>query len=66
MGLGATSSDPHFDYDGAVFCEAGQWAFCEILMVGLDAAGEIAVLSKLKLEEIVTTISIIGFNVETV
>merc|ERR1712087_1015514 len=37
-----------------------------ILMVGLDAAGKTAILYKLKLGEIVTTIPTIGFNVETV
>uniref|UniRef100_A0A8C3FT53 ADP-ribosylation factor n=1 Tax=Chrysemys picta bellii TaxID=8478 RepID=A0A8C3FT53_CHRPI len=37
-----------------------------ILMVGLDAAGKTTILYKLKLSEIVTTIPIIGFNVETV
>merc|ERR1739841_137986 len=37
-----------------------------ILMVGLDNAGKTAVLYKLKLGEVVTTIPTIGFNVETV
>jgi len=37
-----------------------------ILMVGLDAAGKTTILYKLKLGEIVTTISTICFNVETV
>merc|ERR1719261_162365 len=37
-----------------------------ILMVGLDAAGKTTILYKLKLGEVVTTISTIGFNVETV
>ncbi|XP_007461735.1 PREDICTED: ADP-ribosylation factor 4-like [Lipotes vexillifer] len=36
-----------------------------ILMAGLDAAGKTTILYKLKLGEIVTTIPIIGFNVET-
>ena len=35
-------------------------------MVGLDAAGKTTILYKLKLGEIVTTIPMIGFNVETV
>jgi small GTP-binding protein len=35
-------------------------------MLGLDAAGKTAVLYKLKLGEHVTTISTIGFNVETI
>ncbi|KAL0477210.1 ADP-ribosylation factor [Acrasis kona] len=37
-----------------------------ILMVGLDAAGKTTILYKLKLDENVTTIPTIGFNVETV
>lgn len=37
-----------------------------IVMVGLDAAGKTTILYKLKLNEIVTTIPTIGFNVETV
>ena len=37
-----------------------------ILMVGLDAAGKTTILYKLKLGEIVTTVPMIGFNVETV
>jgi ADP-ribosylation factor protein 1 len=37
-----------------------------ILIVGLDAAGKTAILYKLKLGEVVTTIPTIGFNVETV
>ncbi len=35
-------------------------------MLGLDAAGKTTVLYKLKLNEIVTTIPTIGFNVEEV
>ena len=35
-----------------------------ILMVGLDAAGKTTILYKLKLGEVVTTISTIGFNLE--
>ena len=38
----------------------------KILMLGLDAAGKTTVLYKLKLNEMVTTIPTIGFNVETV
>ena len=38
----------------------------KILMVGLDAAGKTTVLYKLKLNETVSTIPTIGFNVETV
>lgn len=37
-----------------------------ILLVGLDAAGKTTILYKLKLDENVTTIPTIGFNVETV
>lgn len=37
-----------------------------ILMVGLDAAGKTTILYKLKLNETVTTIPTIGFNVEEV
>eukprot|EP01064_Diplonema_japonicum_P029182 TRINITY_DN4652_c1_g1_i1.p1 TRINITY_DN4652_c1_g1~~TRINITY_DN4652_c1_g1_i1.p1 ORF type:complete len:201 (+),score=36.29 TRINITY_DN4652_c1_g1_i1:47-604(+) len=37
-----------------------------ILMVGLDAAGKTTILYKLKLDEHVTTVPTIGFNVETV
>ncbi|XP_065190757.1 uncharacterized protein LOC135821684 [Sycon ciliatum] len=36
-----------------------------VLFVGLDAAGKTTVLYKLKLDEVVTTIPTIGFNVET-
>ena len=37
-----------------------------ILMVGLDAAGKTTILYQLKINEPVTTIPTIGFNVETV
>jgi len=37
-----------------------------IVMIGLDAAGKSTILYKLKLNETVTTIPTIGFNVETV
>merc|ERR1712194_323373 len=37
-----------------------------ILMVGLDAAGKTTILYKLKLEEVLTTIPTVGFNVEEV
>ena len=37
-----------------------------ILMLGLDAAGKTTILYKIKLNEQVTTIPTIGFNVETV
>jgi len=38
----------------------------KIVMVGLDAAGKTTILYKLKLDQVVTTIHTIGFNVETV
>ena len=38
----------------------------KILMLGLDAAGKTTVLYKLKLNETVSTVPTIGFNVETV
>ncbi|KAH3858968.1 ADP-ribosylation factor 3-like [Dreissena polymorpha] len=46
----------------------GEWGNTEakIIMLGLDAAGKTTVLYKLKLNETVTTIPTIGFNVETV
>ena len=37
-----------------------------ILMLGLDAAGKTTILYKLKLDQSVTTIPTVGFNVETV
>lgn len=37
-----------------------------ILMLGLDAAGKTTILYKFKLNEVVSTIPTIGFNVETV
>ncbi|XP_070571399.1 ADP-ribosylation factor 1-like [Ptychodera flava] len=37
-----------------------------MLMLGLDAAGKTTILYKIKLNETVTTIPTIGFNVETV
>lgn len=37
-----------------------------IVMVGLDAAGKTTVLYKLKLNDVVTTIPTIGFNVERI
>ena len=38
----------------------------KIAMLGLDAAGKTTIMYKLKLNEVVTTIPTIGFNVETV
>jgi len=37
-----------------------------ILMLGLDAAGKTTILYKLKLNQSVTTIPTVGFNVETI
>ena len=37
-----------------------------ILMIGLDAAGKTTILYKLKLNEVISTVPTIGFNVETV
>ncbi|RCH88971.1 ADP-ribosylation factor, Arf Arf6, partial [Rhizopus azygosporus] len=37
-----------------------------ILMLGLDAAGKTTILYKLKLNQSVTTIPTVGFNVESV
>lgn len=37
-----------------------------ILLLGLDAAGKTTTLYKMKLDEVVTTIPTIGFNVETI
>jgi len=37
-----------------------------IVMIGLDGAGKTTILYKLKLNEVVTTIPTIGFNVESV
>ena len=37
-----------------------------ILMVGLDNAGKTTILYRLKLEEVVSTVPTLGFNVETV
>ena len=37
-----------------------------VLMLGLDGAGKTTALYKLKLDEIITTIPTIGFNVETI
>ena len=38
----------------------------KISMVGLDAAGKTTIMYKLKLNEVVTSIPTIGFNVETI
>eukprot|EP00112_Aurelia_sp_Birch-Aquarium-sp1_P003776 Seg1425.4 transcript_id=Seg1425.4/GoldUCD/mRNA.D3Y31 product="ADP-ribosylation factor 1" protein_id=Seg1425.4/GoldUCD/D3Y31 len=38
---------------------------CRVLMVGLDSAGKTTILYHFKLDELVTTIPTIGFNVET-
>ena len=46
--------------------ESFSYSEARILMVGLDAAGKTTILKKLKLNETVSTIPTIGFNVETV
>ena len=37
-----------------------------LCMLGLDAAGKTTILYKLKLNDVVTTIPTVGFNVETI
>lgn len=39
---------------------------CRILMVGLDNAGKTTILYHLKLDEVVSTVPTLGFNVETI
>lgn len=39
---------------------------CRILMIGLDNAGKTTILYRLKLDEVVSTVPTLGFNVETV
>ena len=54
---------------GAIFSllkKLGSAKETRILMLGLDAAGKTTVLYQMKLNELVTTIPTIGFNVETV
>jgi len=46
-----------------IFTPERDW---RILMAGLDNAGKTTLLYKMKLNEVVTTIPTIGFNVETV
>ena len=38
----------------------------EILMLGLDQSGKTAILYWLKINEVITTVPTIGFNVETI
>ncbi|XP_071485767.1 uncharacterized protein [Diadema setosum] len=49
-----------------LFREWSEGSPSRVLMLGLDAAGKTTCLYKLKLNETVTTIPTIGFNVETV
>nr|XP_054759549.1 uncharacterized protein LOC129265594 [Lytechinus pictus] len=49
-----------------LFKDWSQGSPSRVLMLGLDAAGKTTCLYKLKLNETVTTIPTIGFNVETV
>jgi small GTP-binding protein len=57
---------------GAIFSTKRIWDLwngkkdCRILMVGLDAAGKTTILYKLQLNETITTIPTIGFQVEHV
>merc|ERR1711939_491135 len=46
----------------------GDWSTtpARILMLGLDGAGKTTILYRLKLDETISTIPTIGFNVETV
>jgi ADP-ribosylation factor protein 1 len=50
----------------SLLSEWSESAPSRILMLGLDAAGKTTILYKVKLNENVTTIPTIGFNVETV
>ena len=50
----------------SIFKKFGTKRETRILMLGLDAAGKTTVLYKFKLNEHVTTIPTIGFNVETI
>ncbi|CAG9316019.1 unnamed protein product [Blepharisma stoltei] len=55
---------------GSFFSKLWQLLFSDeerrILMLGLDASGKTTILYKLKLDEVVSTIPTIGFNVEEV
>lgn len=44
----------------------GRQKKCRILMVGLDGAGKTTALYRMKLNELVTTVPTVGFNVEMV
>ncbi|XP_052058063.1 uncharacterized protein LOC127698586 [Mytilus californianus] len=59
MGILWTKLSEAFSY----FTETGH---CKILLLGLDNAGKTTILYKLKLNEAVSTIPTLGFNVETV
>lgn len=50
----------------SVSCKLWHKRNVKILFVGLDAAGKTTILYRLKLDEVVTTIPTIGFNVETI
>ncbi|VDI68797.1 Hypothetical predicted protein [Mytilus galloprovincialis] len=59
MGILWTKLSETFSY----FTETGH---CKILLLGLDNAGKTTILYKLKLNEVVSSIPTLGFNVETV
>ena len=50
----------------SIFSDLWKNKEARILLLGLDAAGKTTILYKIKLDENVTTIPTIGFNVETV
>ncbi|EGC33944.1 hypothetical protein DICPUDRAFT_35934 [Dictyostelium purpureum] len=56
--MGASSSNPF----NSIFKNKS----IKILMLGLDGAGKTTILYKLMLNEVVTTISTLGYNVETI
>ncbi|KAL3309084.1 hypothetical protein Ciccas_012374 [Cichlidogyrus casuarinus] len=57
MGLFLTKIRDMFNFGGQQ---------CRVLLLGLDAAGKTTILYKMKVDECVTTIPTIGFNVEQI
>ncbi|KAK7479308.1 hypothetical protein BaRGS_00029478 [Batillaria attramentaria] len=51
---------------GQALCPLFKNSEVKVLYIGLDAAGKTTLLYKLKLDEVVTTIPTIGFNVEEI